>query len=428
MKRNILSCINCCLFVLIAIPPAQGSAPTPRFASLLTPVVVLEIAVHSKFYWLPVPSDAILAYDAPRDIQVTVTGDQRVRQYKNLVPLQSAIRRAGARSVLLAGSERPHFIQIRRLGIAKRPVRIAIRVAFIGTSSTLQESFIKTRIGSPFLSYPGAEALETVPFFPNTESMRRFVLETYGYSMTTGTSLFNYLRYTELPLSFCSGLVPSGKASGEIYEPDGATHKKARCGIIAFIQSMLRMFPGALAPDALTNPTEWDRIAESISHSSIGITGSTMVEYINKNYADKEGTADHKRYCAAELNDHSSVNLAAYAEDCDIKLLVYDPINMGVEPFGHYVEITSVDPTSKRIGIRDNNDSYTVPYDESTPSIDLTRAPTTTPLGKHFSGADHIAGDGIFEKLVFVAVCPCDTSHGQGKMPKTTRSGKTLNP
>src|SRR5262249_8990126 len=145
-------------------------------------------------------------------------------------------------------------------------------------------------IRSPFRAYPSGQELETPPRalpLPLDTYVSRF----YRYNLREGIAAGLYELYAELPLTFC-GL--AGAAGGPDKAPPGASHSSSICGISTFIHSMDNRFPGALPGNVTTNKDEWDKAADSIDHSGIGITAGTMVKKINENYRDKPGAKDGK--------------------------------------------------------------------------------------------------------------------------------------
>ena len=105
---------------------------------------------------------------------------------------------------------------------------------------------------------------------------------------------------------------------------------------------MLTTFPGALATTVATDRTQWDEVGDRIGHScTIGTPSWTFVDMVNRSYGLSSTKAENrKRYCATVISNESPANLAAWNEDCNVKLLVFDLSGA----FGHYADITAITP------------------------------------------------------------------------------------
>lgn len=380
--------------VVVVSLTACGHPPPPHHidtdsARLLT----AEIDPAAGFlYWLPGAALAV-DFEAVPGLEVEVVDEPAV---------VAETPDPDIHRVALVASAQPHVL---RVTAPKGTPPIEVRVAL---DADAWEQLLETRIDSPIVRLPGGEPLFDVDG-----------LAAYGFDPREGIGFLAYLELADLFEAFCVVGADGPRP------PTGSEHKKNYCGISAFIHSMQRTFPGALPADAGTNAASWDGVGDNLDHSNtFGERPGKMVDEINDNYGTSPPRSrDGKRYCATELDDTSAANLGAWAEDCDLKMCILDVTSV----WGHWVDITGVDAGQKKLSFQDYEDTGTVNYSEDSENVDFSSAPNTT-MGRHFNGTNTTAGDGIGETVTFVAVCACDTSSSDPKMPSTNSKGQTLAP
>jgi hypothetical protein len=211
-------------------------------------------------------------------------------------------------------------------------------------------------------------------------------------------------------------------------------------------------FPGALKANVTTTATSWDEVGDNLDHSCwFGTRGGKMVTNINKNYGGTSpATQNRKGYCAKELRDTSPANLAAWGEDCNVKVLIYDVTSF----FGHWADVVTVTPdpndaSKATLNLQDYEDNYDVTFTDiaAGDQIDFSGAPLDNVMRENFDQGDAVAGDDTVsvvlnprpipgvdkpqkiptEEVWFYVVCECDPNTNNG-MPTSTKTGKQLNP
>jgi len=314
------------------------------------------------------------------------------------------------------------------------------------------QSFVTASVSSPWLDLDSGASLDTV-FGMSPFEAATFSNTLYGLPAGEPTAFLEYFLQAELfnmncgaPLfDISGGLAPTttvaGKQKSSITGPSSAPgfaqHNVNICGLSVFIRSMKTTFPGALKADIETNTAYWDKIAGLIGHSNkFGMRGAAIDLALMDNFTEKTSTEDGKRYCLSSISNTDIQNLAYYAEDCDLKMLVYDRL------FAHWADVDNVDVPGDQLGLMDYNryddvgykrDPWNWPFNEE--EVDFMGSGGT--MRSHFKGANYLAGDDRWEIVDFYAVCECDkkvtkniwgTVKTEWVSPTKTKSGKTLKP
>ena len=330
--------------------------------------------------------------------------------------------------------------------LLRTPQRVEIGVAFDDPLATFMEETPEREftIHSPIRAFPGGlDVLEVPEDYPYA-SFAEFVESEYGYAPELGILGLQWFVNGEI----LRVLWPPAGHPGAL-PPTGASHDDNYCGISTFIHSMETTFPGALKANVTTNAASWDEVGDNLDHSCwFGIRGAKMVTNVNKNYGgNNPATQNGKKYCAKWIRDSSPANLAAWTEDCNVKVLVYDFMHF----FGHWADVTSVtpDPTDANkasLNLQDYAANYNVAFSHLTSGdqIDFSAAPLNNTMRGNFDAGNPIAGDDTVpvlltprpeagkpidvptEEVWFYVVCECDAT--TNATPTTTKSGKTLNP
>lgn len=381
---------------------SRTSRPTPPIARLLKPFDTFVPGEARRLYWLDVRGPCVV-YISPANVAVNVfeLGGGTPDTFRAAV-LSTSERFPEVLGIAFNEPDR-YFISV-----ARNPewleegfeLEFAIRYAepSLAYSDNAITPLPDTTLRTPFLFFPdGTEAFDC-PARPHYGGFLECVTCEYG-SLLESVSTALYDLAVELPL-LTFPIPPAG--AGGPRAPSSARHNENYCGISAFIHSMQSKFPGALPPNAHTDPTEWDKVGDALDHSNtFGERGSKMVDNINKNFRDKQGAADGKRYCAEQLTNSAASIWSK--RNCDLKLLVYD-----LPTFGHWVDINSVTQTATGVdlNVQDYGHNYTVPYNDAKDTIDLTNAAGSTMgnRGKEFGGRNPL------QRIYFVAVCECPAS------------------
>lgn len=419
---------------LCSTGPSLGAQPPTELARLVPATDHFIPGESEKLYWLAVRAPALL-YLGPGPLSVSVLqmGDQLAGAGAAEV-LGPSERFPGTVAIHFRHPMSLAFVRVRRNPEwmeAVQSLEMGIRYGDPDAAYASDLVLAQPVISTPLLEFPSGREAYAFPPGASQRSFLEYVASAYEM-LLDGLSFAEYEIAAELPLvtfPIAGQTPPTPLIAPPNFvgptPPMNAEHNNNYCGISAFIHSMQRKFPGSLPPnvDGKSNPndpTDWDKVGDDLDHSNtFGERGSKMVENINKNFRDKPGAANGKRYCAGELSDISVANLAAWAEDCDLKLLVYD-----LPTFGHWVDLTGITPTATGadLTIQDYSSSYTVSYNDRDGTIDFTNAAGSTMgnRGKRFGGKNPL------EQFYFCVVCECDEKNGKQTLPKHTHSGKTL--
>lgn len=393
--------------------PTAGDVLPDDLATLLRPEVGLAAGETEDTWWYyhAAEESLVLGTDelelswrdrdgAPLDEQVSLEADTPEPGFTTFhLTMEPGI-------VLIDVTRRSAETDLRRteLGLLSSDTEAFVTAA---SSFRIESLFLDAASGEPLLGGDGA----------TQAALAAHAQELYGFLLGGSMSFLEYVFEAELLPAVCLG----GAATDGPTAPLEARHNDNYCGVSTFIHSMETTFPGSLPENVTTNRLYWDDVAENLDHSNtFGIRGCKMVKNINQNYGDDTPeSSDRKRYCAGEIDDTSIANLAAWAEDCDVKLLVFD-----LPEFGHWVDVNQVDLAAGTLEIQDYGDRYNVSYDGDAEDITVPRG--NGPLAEEFGG--EVAGDGLDEWVDFYVVCECDLSGSEPSLPKQTQSGKALTP
>ena len=420
------------------VSPMAGQGAAPKLARWLQPNVEFQPGVVERLYWFQfnAPGSILLAGDS--QIEFSVLTQAGVPAGGNEVQVfEQDEFSPQARQIYFPEPQGIYFIKFTRPrdGIGKTSgLELAVRYDDPESVFNAENLEIGPVLNSPLVEFPSGEPANRLPPLSAYDSFAEFVLREYGKDFQPGIPLILYVALQELAQTVC----PAGATTTTTapttpdptpihgYPPKHASHNNNYCGISMFINSMETNFPGSLPSDVRTNPDQWDRVGKNLDHSNtIGEKGNKFVERVNRRYRDRTWAANGKNYCAAELDDTSPANLAAWSECCNLSLLVYDLVTV----FGHWVDVTKVN--GDELTLQDYDKNYKVKYDGPNENVDFSTAPTDSAMGDHFRKrpfSKAIAGDGLFEIVDFYVVCGCDISSGKKEMPKTTKSGKRLKP
>ena len=409
-----------------------------RTAGLMGSDVTFEPGEVEKLVWVPLaaPANVLMESDQALSAEAYGPGRELVDWTGAVVGTTTELRSEEPSEFFVVSLSRPEALR-------NTPQDVEVAIQFDDPLDAFIEDtpYRDHVIFSPFRTFPGGTDVFELPDGRSGPLFDLFVEEEYGYSPAFGIPGLGWLVDEEMPYVLYP---PAGHPAA--LPPQGANHKDNYCGISTFIHSMESTFPGALKANVTTNATSWDEVGDNLDHSNwFGTRGGKMVSNVNANYGGATpATQNGKQYCAAQLTDTSPANLAAWAEDCDLKVLIYDLASA----FGHWADVTAVTPnpadaTKATLNFQDYGANYNVAYTRSTAvgtQIDFSAAPLNNTMRGNFDASDPVAGDGPTvvivsagsitvvptESVYFYVVCECDPA--TGGMPTTTQSGKTLNP
>jgi hypothetical protein len=416
-----------------------------RPAELLRAGVVFAAGEREKRLWLAMPSAGELLFDRAPDLHATLYApDGSPLAVGGELP--SALDPEAA-SLALPGPSGHLSLVLRRSGSLRRQRDVT---ALLWLDDPAAAAGSSLGFFSPLRSFPDGEDLYDLPVGSPFASFDDYVLGAWGYPLSEGRLAFEWFALQ--PLFY--GLCPVGGPGAT--PPAGASHDQNECGISTFIHSMETTFPGALAPDVTTDPKKWDAVADTIGHRNwhgTPLLASQVNEHLSgartqvdrigpvavgaSKVAQPSGTRDGKFYCAGRVGDERPANLAAWAEDCNLKVLVFD-----LPDFAHWADVNRVTPdpndaSKATLQLQDYEKSYDVPCSHVAGTVlDTTRmdfgadpAAAGSVMRGNFDAADPVAGDDLEESVSFWVVCECDrTTPLDPKLPSVTKSGKPLAP
>jgi hypothetical protein len=414
----------------------HGLDAGPGHALLLAPELELAPGEREKRAWLPMPAAGALELPADRDLHA-------VAYDRSGTPIGAAGGALpNAASLRLPEASDHYTVVLRRSGDLGEARSVPLRLTFDEPAEVFYPGaeLDDPTIFSPLRTVPiGDEVQEVPPGFP-AESFTEYVEKEFGWDLETGMPALLWLAESELVGFAC----PAGAAGPR--PPQGASHDQNYCAVSTFVHSMETTFPGSLPANVKTDPDRWDEVAWRMGHVNLwGTPGFLFTGTINRNWTGVEEdpqlkelveidplAEDGKYYCAAKLSDVSPSNLAAWREDCDLKLLAYQL----ALPNGHWVNVDGVtpDPTAPgraSLKIQDYEESYSVGYQDASgdPQVDFLTAAPGSAMRELFGSSNTLAGDDWFEPLGFYVVCECDkTTPLYPELPSQTKSGKPLLP
>jgi hypothetical protein len=403
-------------------------------AELLRPEVVFAPGERQKHVWIPLPAEGVVLFDGTRGVHATAHD----RTGRIAAAAGSTVDEFGAAELTLEEPAEHYGLTFTRTGSLREGKSVNVAVLF----DFPEELFggpgpsWDTVVYSPLRTFPEGEDVLQLPVDAPVESFEAWVYDQWGFYLEEGLPAELWYVASELAWSTC----PAGQAAPTpgAAPPPGSTHDDNYCGISVFVHSMTTTFPGALKANVTTNAASWDAVGASIDHSNwFGTRGAKLVSNVNKNFQGASNVSqDGRQYCAAKIKDVSPANLAAWQEDCNLKVLTFEFSN----GFGHWADVTQVTPNANNpnaatLRLQDYGANYQVGYTVAnnvltqTPMVDFSHPSAAgSTMAGNFNGTNTIAGDDWDEPTGFSVVCPCDTSGTTPKMPGATRSGKTLLP
>lgn len=382
-----------------------------------------------QIVWFPLPAAATLKID-------NVPGYTVKAYNKQGVPLADPSPQGDYLNLQLPSADEFYFLRVNReTAQSTTEAELELALLFSEPSSLFYddaptELFPEYSIFSPLKQFPSGNAFWEVPNGEPYETFQEYVQEVWGFDPELGLAFDDWLIVEELP----EGLCPAAGAAGPL-PPAGAQHDENYCGISVFIHSMETYFPGALKNNVRTNAASWDEVGDNLDHScTFGIRGNKLVDNVNKNYGNATPKSQNgQAYCAGKISraNATATNLANWAEDCNVKLLVYDFSSF----FGHWVDVNKVnidpnDPNSGILELQDYQFAYSVnltgPGFVGQATVDFSTANANSVMGKNFKGDNTLAGDSWYEPLGFTVVCKCNVVNGKYQLPTVNSAGKPL--
>ena len=431
-----------------ALAGLEGLDVGPSHAALLRPGVRFERGEREKRLWLPVPAAGELLFELAPDLHAAVY-DRSGAPLGAAGELPSELSPDAAGLRFDAPTDLVNVV-LRRSGDLGEARLVPFALAFDDLLEVASDDAdFDGMLYSPLRSFPDGAEVSDLPLLElsHYETFADWVEDAFGWNPGEGLPALEWLFFDELFFTGCPAGFPGATP------PAGAAHDQNECGISTFIHSMQSTFPGALAPDVTTNPTEWDRAAGFIGHTNtFGTPGTVLIDQVdqlngvgvdvvtNLKFQEPSRTRDGKFYCADRISDVGVANLAAWNEDCDLKALAYD-VYTGGKPFGHWIDVNSVTPdpadaTKATLNVQDYAASYDVGYEsdgdganDPTADFGVDPAAAGSVMASDFAGGNRVCGDDSDERLYFYVVCECDRSDPLWPvLPSTTKSGKPLAP
>jgi hypothetical protein len=384
-----------------------------KIASLLKNQIVFESGEASKLFWFPANHPTTIKLLKAENLQLNIYDE--ITEITNQEIVSTTEEIPGIMKIDINKPGNYYFIEITRPNTQDRfDIEAVISYPNPDIVYSPENLLEGTLIHTPLKEFPTGNDVFSIP--PNTKwnSFNDYVDLEYDFNPDVGITFLDYTIEEELQETYCGIPLPPAGDSAPDSAQRGAQHNDNFCGMSVFIHSMNSTFPGSVRADVRTNTTAWDEVGDNLDHSNtVGTRGGKMVDNINKNYRDKISSADGVKYCAAEIDNTSAANLAAWAVDCNVKLLIYD-----LPEFGHWADITAIN--GNRFTLQDYDKSYDVTYNESSENIDFSTADRSSVMGKEFQGSDVIAGDDPLERVDFYVVCRCNTSFSTANPPMPT--------
>ncbi len=414
-----------------------------RSSELMQSDILFQPGEIEKVVWVPLAGSASIVLESDKALSA-----EAYDQDRNLLD-STGLPQGGLMQLQADLPSEDYVVALSRpdvLSDTSQSVEVGIQFDDPRAAFMEETPYREVVIFSPLRTFPGGTDVFELPDGSPYSTFDQFVETEYAYSPEQGIAGLQWLVQEQLLHTFCP---PAGHPGAR--PPTGSSHDDNFCGISAFIHSMQRSFPGALKADVAINSQSWDEVGDNLDHSCwFGVRGEKMVENVNSNYGgDNPDTQDGKSYCASRIRDTSPANLAAWAEDCDVKVLIYDIPNI----FGHWADVLSVtpdptDPSRGTLNLQDYEDNYDVSLSNSASGdqVDFSGAPLDNTMRGNFDQSDPVAGDATatvalnprpmpgeepklteisIEAVWFYVVCECDPD--TGGMPTSTKSGKKLN-
>jgi hypothetical protein len=417
---------------------AEGLTLGPRHAELLGPVVAFAPGEREKRLWLPAPGMSELLFERAPDLHA-VAIDGEGDSFGVAGELESPDVPGATLLQFPAPAEHANVLLIRSGDLRRArsvPVALGVRDPAFAAGTLVFDAMLY----SPLRSFPdGAEVAELPPGVPL--SFGDWVRAIWSYDPEEGLPALAWLPLSDLLLGSWPAAAPA------VSWPPGAQHNQNECGISTFIHSFETKFPGALAADVTTNPQKWDAVADTIGHTNLlGNAGTTMVTYVNAAMSGTFGqlqgmptatpskTLDGKFYCAGRIFDRSPANLAAWSEDCNLRIVFFDIEVDFWNSFAHWVDVNQVTPdpmdaTKATFAVQDYGVAFGAGYDSAGNDLDfgVDPATATSVTARNFTGGNTVCGDSADEFVGFYVVCECDRTNPDFPiLPRMTKSGKPL--